>query len=261
MPRRVCAYSAEAARCGERKATVWNTARVRSHQRRLRPAAHGTSWWSRATDLGRTHTLPDRTPVTPLGRGPKVRPPGPATNGSPKAATAIEAEPSDSHAGTDAGVEAGDSDNAFRIFESMNDHGDDLTAVDLLKSYLLANAAETDRCACSCVTLSAVLAATVAAAYSSADPEPKISSWSMYKLPGERGAFGAEHGGATPHPQRGTGACVGGVAPGCDSLRPAGFPLDVACEGGPEFGIGGKVPPVGGVHEQVPPPSVGAGAR
>jgi len=38
-----------------------------------------------------------------------------------------------------AGIQAGDSNNAFRIFESMNDRGARLTPVDLLKSYLLAN--------------------------------------------------------------------------------------------------------------------------
>lgn len=39
-----------------------------------------------------------------------------------------------------AGIQASDSNNAFRIFESMNDRGARLTPVDLLKSYLLANA-------------------------------------------------------------------------------------------------------------------------
>jgi hypothetical protein len=38
-----------------------------------------------------------------------------------------------------AGIRASDSNNAFRIFESMNDRGARLTSVDLLKSYLLAN--------------------------------------------------------------------------------------------------------------------------
>jgi hypothetical protein len=38
-----------------------------------------------------------------------------------------------------AGIQASDSNNAFRIFESMNDRGARLTPVDLLKSYLLAN--------------------------------------------------------------------------------------------------------------------------
>ncbi|MFG1949331.1 DUF262 domain-containing protein [Nonomuraea sp. NPDC048826] len=40
------------------------------------------------------------------------------------------------------GIRASDSNNAFRIFESMNDRGARLTAVDLLKSYLLANVGE-----------------------------------------------------------------------------------------------------------------------
>jgi hypothetical protein len=41
-----------------------------------------------------------------------------------------------------AGIRASDSNNAFRIFESMNDRGARLTSVDLLKSYLLANVGE-----------------------------------------------------------------------------------------------------------------------
>jgi hypothetical protein len=39
-----------------------------------------------------------------------------------------------------AGIRAGDSNNAFRIFESMNDRGARLTPVDLLKSHLLSHA-------------------------------------------------------------------------------------------------------------------------
>jgi hypothetical protein len=38
------------------------------------------------------------------------------------------------------GIEAADRDNAFRIFESMNDRGARLTSVDLMKSFLLSRA-------------------------------------------------------------------------------------------------------------------------
>jgi hypothetical protein len=44
-----------------------------------------------------------------------------------------------------AGIRAGDGNLAFRIFESMNDRGARLTSVDLLKSYLLANAGKDEK--------------------------------------------------------------------------------------------------------------------